>query len=162
MRPGGHIVVASAVGLGVAAATQSPWAFATSLGAGVLVDADHSVDYFRWFVLKNRGRVLYLLHAWEYLPLLVLASAISDWNPLVLGATAGYLSHLVADQWANKAYALTYSIIYRAAHGFRIQKVSPWTVEGSHDDLIGVMKGLHFSDKVSVRIARILSRMLKI
>jgi hypothetical protein len=162
MSPGGHIGVATAVGVGVAVVTQSPWAIATAVGAGVLVDADHSIDYYRWFVMQNRKRVFYLLHAWEYLPLLVLASAVSDWNPLFLGATAGYLSHLVADQWANKAYALTYSLIYRAVHGFNMQKISPWKIEGSHEDLVGLMRGLHFSDKVSVRIARLLSRMLKI
>jgi hypothetical protein len=162
MSPGGHIGVASAVGVGVAIVTQSPWAIATAVGAGVLVDADHSIDYYRWFVMRNRKRVFYLLHAWEYLALLVMASAISDWNPLLLGATAGYLSHLVADQWANKAYAFTYSIIYRAAHGFRMQKISPWTVEGNVDDLVGLMKGLHFSDKISVRIARFLSKKLRI
>ena len=162
MKPVGHIAVASAVGLGVAAATQSPWAVVTALGSGVLVDADHAIDYYRWFVLRKRERVFYLLHAWEYLPLLVLASAISGWNPLLLGATAGYLSHLVADQWANKAYTFTYSIIYRAAHGFNMQKVSPWRIDGSYENLVELVEGFHLGNRLSPRIARFLSRRLRV
>ena len=142
MKPAGHIAISSAIGVAVAASTGSPWALATTIGAGALVDADHTLDFYNWFVRGRTGRVFYLLHGWEYLALLTLATAFLGWSPLMMGALLGYLSHLVADQVANHAYRFTYSILYRAVNGFNIRRVSPWTIKGSTKDLRNAIKAL--------------------
>ena len=147
MKPAGHVAISTAIGAGVAGATGEPLAVATAIAAGVFIDADHSLDYYHWFVRRKTDRVFFLLHGWEYLGLLLVAGYVSAWNPLVLGALGGYASHLVADQIANHAYAFTYFLTYRARHGFRIDRVSPWTVEGSRRDLLKVLQSMPWGQR---------------
>lgn len=152
MKPAGHIVISSAIGLTVAATTDTPWAMATALVPGVLVDVDHVLDYYQWFIRRKTDRVFYLLHGWEYALLLAVAGLVLSWHPLVLGAFLGYLSHIVADQLVNKAYPLTYSLAYRARHGFLMSRVSPWTIEGSTADLAKVLTAFPMGKKLFVLV----------
>jgi membrane-bound metal-dependent hydrolase YbcI (DUF457 family) len=158
MRPTGHIILAAAVGVGVATATGSPWALATTIGTGVFVDSDHTLDYYQWFVRGKTDRVYYLLHAWEHLALLSAATVWSSYNPLLVGATLGYMSHLLADQIANHAYLFTYSLIYRAKHRFMMSKISPWTVEGSRADFLSSVGTMPFGKQLTPWAARLLRR----
>ena len=130
MKPAGHIAISTALGGGIAVATGEPAALATAVGAGVLIDADHTLDYYQWYGKGRRERVFYLLHGWEYGALLVAVGFIFGWNPLLLAAALAYLAHIMADQIANSGYPLTYSLLYRAMHGFNMSRVSPWRVDG--------------------------------
>ena len=124
MKPVEHLAVSSALGAGVWAASGAPGAVVTAAAAGVLVDADHALDYYLWFVRGSRGRVIYALHGWEYLlPIGALAAA-SGWHPLIVAAWLGYASHLVGDQLSNHAQPLSYSLAYRALHRFRMADVA--------------------------------------
>ena len=129
MTPIGHLVLSGGAGALVAATTGTAWPLVAAIGAGVLVDADHAVDYYYWFVRNRRDRVFYLLHGWEYLALLFFAAHVLTWNPLVLGAAVGYSTHLLGDQFANRAYPLTYSLVYRVSRGFLIDQVSRWVID---------------------------------
>jgi hypothetical protein len=90
-----------------------------AFAAGVLPDVDHVLDFFD---PKDSGRARLMLrpfHAWEYfLASLVVVLALYS-EPLFWAAVLGYLSHLVLDQIANRTHPMAYSIIYRAAKGFR-------------------------------------------
>ena len=156
MKPAAHIAISTGLGAGVATFTGSPWAFATTLGTGILVDADHVLDYYRWYVRHKIHRVFYLLHAWEHLAILVAISALSDWHPLLIGTTLGYLSHLIADQLGNDPYPLSYSIIYRAIHGFNISRVSPWRVNGTLEELATSLQDLPFGKRLAPRLTFLL------
>ena len=158
MKPGGHIFLSAAVGAGVAVATGSPWAFGAAMGTGVLIDSDHTLDYYRWFIRRRTERVFYLFHGWEHLAILVLVTALLGWHPIMIGATLGYLSHLIADQVVNHAYPFTYSIVYRALHGFRMGRVSPWSVEGSFKDLLDIARGIPFGTRALPIAMRLLGR----
>jgi hypothetical protein len=160
MKPAGHIALSTAIGATVSVATGNPWALATTIGAGVLIDIDHTLDYYNWFIRGRTKRVFYLLHGWEYLVPLLLVTLASAWNALVLGALLGLLSHLIADQVANKAYPLTYFVSYRLRHGFLISRVSPWTVEGSRADLVSALRVIPFGKYLAPLLVRRLESIL--
>lgn len=90
--------------------------------SGFLIDADHLVDHRLHRLARDGapGRLVLPLHGWEYLPLV-------GWlEPRLLGSlterglTLGMLLHLAIDQTTNPVESpLTYSILYRAARGFR-------------------------------------------
>jgi hypothetical protein len=130
VKPAGHIGISAALGAGIAVTAGDPAALVTAVGAGVLIDADHTLDYYQWYGKGRREHVFYLLHGWEYGVLLVFVAFIFDWNPLLLAAALAYLAHIMADQIANNGYPLTYSLLYRAMHGFNMSRVSPWRVDG--------------------------------
>ena len=115
----GHTVVSLGIGTGVWAATGSLPAVPAAVAAGVLVDSDHVLDYFQWYVKKDLRRVFVLLHGWEYgIAGLALVFAVK-YNPVLLGAVLGYLGHLTGDHLANKPdHPLSYSIVYRVYRGF--------------------------------------------
>jgi len=102
MKPAGHIAISTAIGLTVAVTTDTPWALATTLATGVMIDTDHALDYYHWYVRRNTDRVFYLLHGWEYAVMLAVVGLALSWHPLAVGAFLGYLSHIVADQLANR------------------------------------------------------------
>ncbi len=131
MRPVAHLAISGAAGAIGWAVSGSPAAIGASVVAGVLVDLDHMVDYVRWYGLGKQDELLLLLHAWEWAAALLVLSVALFPDPVVVGATFGYCGHLVADQFGNHAYPLTYSITYRIANRFMLRKVAPWTVDGS-------------------------------
>ena len=135
MRPLGHLAVSAGTGAVLWALTDEPWAFVSTVTAGVLVDADHVVDYANWALRQHPERVLYVFHGWEYLAPGVALGALLSWPPALVGALLGYALHLIGDQFANRAYPLSYSIVYRARHHFRMLEVSPWTPDASLHDL---------------------------
>ena len=83
----------------------------------MLIDADHALDYYNWYVRRD-ARFLFLpLHAWELS--IVLLGLLAVWyHPLLLAVALGHLGHLVADQLGNRLYPLAYSIGYRALRRF--------------------------------------------
>ena len=114
----GHTIVSAAIGTGVWIATGKPLAVPAATAAGVLIDSDHLLDYFQWYVRKNTRRAVVLFHAWEYAAAALMAAAVW-YHPLLLAAALGYLGHVVGDHVANeRAHPLAYSIIYRVRWRF--------------------------------------------
>jgi len=125
MSPAGHLLVAGTIGAAMYGTTGSWPGAVAALAAGVLPDVDHTLDYYNWLIRRRTHRVFYLFHGWEYLGLLVLAAALLDWNPLVLGLALGYASHAVGDYLVSDRHLLWYSLLFRAGRGFRRDNLQP-------------------------------------
>ena len=120
MGPLGHTVVSAGIGVSVWAATGSAPALPAAIATGVLVDADHVLDFYYLYVKKDRRRIFVLLHGWEY-SVVALALVLGVWyHPALLAGVLGHLGHLAGDQARNSpAHPLAYSIAYRAGSRFR-------------------------------------------
>ena len=95
-----------------------------AVAAGVLIDSDHVLDYYRWYVNTDRRQVFVLFHGWEYAIAGAALGLTLAYHPLLLAALLGYVGHLVGDQLANKPiHPLAYSIGYRAYRGFNRSKL---------------------------------------
>ena len=90
----------------------------TAIAAGVLIDADHLVDYYLWFKKGDARRLYLILHTWELSAVGLVALAFWS-HPLLLAAILAHLGHLVGDFVANRPKnILTYSLLYRAVLRF--------------------------------------------
>ncbi len=141
------------------AATGSPGAVAASVATGVLVDADHVIDFYNFYVRKDRSRLLLLGHGWEYTAL-GFAAYLSIWgHPWMLAAVLGHLGHLIADHlWNRPAHLLGYSIVYRASIGFRRQRVFT-EIEPTLSAALGA--SIPFWDRFESVMPRALQRFLR-
>ncbi len=119
MKPPGHALVSLPIGAVVWAATKSPYSMLAAFLTGVMLDLDHLVEYYWWFVRGDNTRVFYFFHSYELVVPAALAGYFSGWDPLVVGASAGFLGHLAADQIVNPMRPLAYFFTYRAIVGFR-------------------------------------------
>ena len=99
--------------------TKSPYALVSSLLTGVMIDMDHLVEYYRWFVKGDTSKVYFFLHSYELLVPVFLSSYFSGWDPVVMGASFAFLGHLLTDQIVNPVMPLAYFFTYRAMKGFR-------------------------------------------
>lgn len=137
MRPSQHLVISTLAG-GIAwAATGTPWALPTTIGAGVLIDIDHAPDIWWRHVLQKRALLTIILHSWEWLILLV---GLAVWSEFPWWATAiviGYGIHLATDHFFNDGVTWSYSIIYRMFRGFRYERL---TNEFGSDDSYEVLR----------------------
>ena len=113
-------MVSVGIGAGVWAATGHALAVPAATVTGVLVDADHALDYYYLYVKKDNRRLFVLLHGWEY-TLVAMALVVAVWyHPILLALALGHLGHLVGDQLGNHpGHPLAYSIAYRGRLGFR-------------------------------------------
>ena len=105
------------------AVTKSPYSMLAASITGVMIDLDHLVEYYWWFIKEDRTRVWYFLHSYELLVPALLASYLSGWDPVVMGVSFAFLGHLLTDQLANPVRPLTYFFTYRAMKGFRMSEV---------------------------------------
>ena len=119
MKPPAHAVVSLSIGGVLWATTNSPHSFVAAALTGVLIDLDHLVDYYRWFVKGAHSRAYFFLHSYELLVPAYLAGYLSGWDPVVMGVSFAFLGHLLCDQLANPVGPLTYFFTYRAMKGFR-------------------------------------------
>jgi hypothetical protein len=122
-RPRIHLAV-TALALGLIGRQLSWPERAAALAAGVLVDADHLVD----FVLQRRGgdrRWLVLpLHGWEFPAALLLAGRLTPWAGLARAAAFGLTLHLLLDLVTNRpAHPAIYSVLYRARLRFAADRL---------------------------------------
>jgi hypothetical protein len=76
MRPTSHALLATSAGVAIWVATSEPLAVPLTFASGVLVDGDHLPDQIWHFYLKHKPRVFVVLHAWEWLAGLVIATAV--------------------------------------------------------------------------------------
>ena len=120
LGPLGHTAVSVGIGGGVWATTGSAMAIPAAAATGVLVDADHILDFYYWFAKKDTRRLFLLFHAWEYVAI-GLVLIVGVWNdPVFVAAVLGLLGHLLGDQIGNRPTdPMTYSIAYRASKRFR-------------------------------------------
>ncbi len=118
MAPAFHLVVAGGLGVVVYSATGSWQGGFAAVAAGVLPDLDHLLDYFNWYVRRRNYHIYYLLHGWEYLVILAFTAALWSRNPIILGLTVGYASHIVGDYLVNRRNPLFYFLFHRARHRF--------------------------------------------
>ena len=119
MNPPGHAAISLTIGGVVWAVTKSPYSMASAFLTGVLIDLDHLVEYYWWFVKGDNTRVLYFLHSYEILVPAFLAGYLSGWNPVVVGSSFAFLGHLLTDQIANPVVPWGYFFTYRAVKRFR-------------------------------------------
>ena len=119
MKPPGHAVISLTIGGVLWAVTKSPYAMVSAFFTGVLIDLDHLVEYYWWFVKGDNTRIWYFLHSYEFLVPAFLAGYLSGWDPVVTGASFAFLGHLLTDQIVNPVVPWGYFSTYRAAKRFR-------------------------------------------
>lgn len=145
-------MASTALGAGVYAWTGAPSAFWACLGAGVLVDLDHVVDW-TCHALRHRGRMppLFSRRSFEFFfhnrylaspdaPLVVPLHGFEIWcfiavlawlfpHPVALGALVGYSGHLALDVLVNPAREgferRAYWVTMRAGRSFRYWRFRP-------------------------------------
>jgi len=94
------------------------------------VDADHLPDQIWHFYLKQRPRCFIVLHAWEWLVALSVATVFLSFPWWTVAVTLGYATHILTDHHFNMPHRWGYFLIYRAYHRFRIERISPdWRIE---------------------------------
>lgn len=105
--------------------------------AGILMDADHYLDYVRehgvsfnlkkvYNTCKNPAsfkRLFLILHSYEFVIILwslIFAFKLNViWNYIAIGFTL----HLLIDQVTNPVRSLSYFFLFRALNGFQTEKV---------------------------------------
>ena len=60
MKPPGHAVISLTIGGVLWAVTKSPYSMLAAALSGVLIDLDHLLEYYRWFVKNDHSRVMVL------------------------------------------------------------------------------------------------------
>ena len=124
MRPTHHVMLSAAAGVVVWGITKEPLAVPLAVAAGVLVDGDHLLDQFWHFYLHKKPAALVVLHAWEWLAVLVAVCVWLSFPWWLVAVTVGYAGHLATDQRYNGVYTMGYFIIHRAYHAFDIDQFS--------------------------------------
>jgi hypothetical protein len=108
------------------------------LSAGMLIDADHFIDYFIltdfsplnvYAVLNSSqyiqtGRTFLFFHGYEYVVLFfILAGGFKKWRPVFFTLGLAILGHLLVDQFTNNPAPFAYFIIYRWSKHFEFAKL---------------------------------------
>ena len=130
MRPIYHALSSAGVAAIVYRLSGSGMAAGASFATGVLIDADHLVDYFRvrglhfdWqdfmgsSYFADAGKIIVPLHSVELLGVLWLLSSRLD-RAATLGVATSFCLHLLLDRLANPLHPLAYSLIFRWLHRF--------------------------------------------
>jgi dienelactone hydrolase len=111
--------VSAGIGATFWAATGEPMAVTVAVGAGVLNDTDHLLDYYLWYIKKDVRRLYLLLHGWEYCAAAAIFALVAGNHTVLLAAAIANAGHLLGDYIAHKPKSpLTYSLFYRAAVRF--------------------------------------------
>ena len=101
-----------------------------------ITDIDHVLDY-AYYQRTGTHRLILLLHGYEY----AIVGGIAAWltgSVVIWALVISYLIHLLADQVENRTHWLGYSLVFRAWHRFRIERISispQEAVQGRMDDL---------------------------
>ena len=114
------------------AVTKFPYSMLAATLTGVLIDLDHLLEYYRWFIKEDHTRVWLFLHSYELVVPAFLAGYLSGWDPVVLGVSFAFLGHLLTDQLTNPVGPLAYFFTYRGMKGFQLHEIvnSDWeTIE---------------------------------
>jgi hypothetical protein len=136
MTPRHHVIASTAIS-GVLLLIFKSWGLAVaSFVSGIFIDLDHVLDYifehgipsdtkkfFRFFYGEKYKRLTLILHGWEWLILLAIASWQSGWNPWVTGLTIGWAQHMLLDRFYNISTFGSYSFLWRLKNGFDTDKI---------------------------------------
>ena len=146
MLPSRHIIVSLPLAIAVGSFTQSALAGLLCLFSGVLIDADHLIEYIIHYGLRRLNfkkiywacvemakpeeeggaKKLHLFfHALEICILLWIGYALSK-NFYLLSIALGYTGHLIMDIIGNskKMKPLSYFITLRAINGFNTGEIA--------------------------------------
>ncbi len=133
------------LGIHFVSSTVLAWVFYVKTGGwlwpalaftgGVLIDADHLMDYFRYFgrkfdlldFLKSAhlasGRCRVIFHSWE---LAAVLWVLSVWIKWLLPLASGMTIHLTVDLLLNhRKEPLFLFLIHRWRNGFEVRKILP-------------------------------------
>jgi hypothetical protein len=127
----------AAIGAATAAAVYALGGRAEGAGgaflSGVLIDADHLLDYYlaegtaldleslsKGLYFRKAGRALVLLHGYELAILMWIVLRAAGRPRLGAGICAGAMTHLLSDIRYYRFSLLAYSLIYRGMNGFRL------------------------------------------
>ena len=136
MQPSRHLALSMAAGGTLWAATGEPWALPVTVGAGALVDLDHGPDYWWTYALGHNPVATFVLHAWEWLAILVAVGIWTGYPWWHMAVLSGYGLHLITDHLFNRGGTWSYSLIYRARHRFLVQRLAPgWNLDRGYDVL---------------------------
>ncbi len=137
MTPKQHVTVSVGCGVVLGMLMRSWVAGAACCAAGVFVDLDHFFDFWLncGFSLRpaklldfcyygTSAKFYDILHGYEYIPLLILASLMPGWGVVGWGITVGYTVHLIGDQFYNNHLnPWTYFLSFRAYHRFEASRI---------------------------------------
>lgn len=136
MLPHKHLAISTAIGAAGWWSTGLWQSGAAALAAGVLPDLDHAVDYIYYYFWREH-RLFLPLHGYEYGVIGALL-ALRYQSPVLWVAVFSYFVHLLADQQENRTRIGGYSLLYRAWHRFRLDRISTMpeaAARGRMDDL---------------------------
>ena len=125
MGPVGHTAISTVIGATVWGTTGSPLAGGIAVGVGVLIDVDHLIDYYRWWVSGRPNKFFVVFHGWEYSFIGILMLALGYYDPILLAVTLAHLGHIMTDHLYNRMTPLGYFILYRAWVRFDAGKLAP-------------------------------------
>ena len=123
MRPTNHLLVSSAIGVGVWIGTGEIIAIPIAAGAGTLADGDHLSDMIWHHYFHNEPTAKFALHAWEWLVAMLVTGVVLGFPWWLIALIAGYLSHVSTNHMANKGQPLRYSILYRSSQKFKFDRI---------------------------------------
>ena len=121
-----HVAASVIASAATYAVSQSAAMAAVTLLSGILMDADHLLDYvvmtrppysirrlFDTYYQNRHVNVFLLFHSWELLGILAFAAIATRWEPVLTGLLIGMGHHLLLDQIFNYPYLLGYFLTYR-------------------------------------------------
>jgi hypothetical protein len=135
MRLTEHIAASAAASAGIYAATKSPEMAVYSFIAGILIDADHLLDYWsensfnlnisRFFKTCNECHFTITRLYFHSIEGLILLCAVSYFtrSVLITAVTLGMAQHMAFDQYKNKVFPSSYFFLYRLFYGFKAVNV---------------------------------------
>ena len=123
MRPSRHLALSIAAGGTVWAFTGEPWALPVTIGAGVLVDIDHSPDLWWAFALEREPVAVFILHGWEWVAGLIVFGTWIGYPWWLVAVVTGFGLHLTTDHLFNGGGLWSYSLLYRARHRFKAARI---------------------------------------
>ena len=88
-------------------------------------DVDHSYDFYRWYLRREKGKIYLFLHAWEYSIIALLLVGLVYYHPVLLGAALAHLGHISADHFHNRLTPWGYFITYRVIFKFDSDRIAP-------------------------------------
>ena len=102
MGPVGHCAISAGIGAGVWGITGSSAAGGAALAVGVLIDVDHLVDFYQWYVRRKRNKIYQFFHAWEYSIIGLLLLGVFFYHSVPLATALAHLGHVATDHFRNR------------------------------------------------------------
>lgn len=131
IKPIAHTLASAGLGAGLYALHQDPVPAAAAFLTGTFIDLDHLLDLKLYQKHRRPGegvlevfdahtwvKSYIVLHAIEFIPLLLLSLFLSENLWLWIGIASAYILHLVMDVVGNRGFPLTYFLSYRIYRGF--------------------------------------------